>query len=168
MSPSWEAASCTATLEFPNILWNPMVHNRIHKKTPLVPILRQINAVHTTPSYLRYILILSSHLRLGLPSGIFTSCFPTKILYPFLFSPMRELYSVFVVQACQTSQYVMPCGGIFLGKWRRSFVGSSNGKMNVQSACALNTQYYNNQMNCSINIREISSLPVERKQRSVW
>jgi hypothetical protein len=32
-------------------------------------------------------------------------------------------------------------GGIFLGKWRSSFVGSSDGKMNVQSACALNTQY---------------------------
>jgi hypothetical protein len=29
----------------------------------------------------------------------------------------------------------------YLGKWRSSFVGSSDGKMNVQSACALNTQY---------------------------
>jgi hypothetical protein len=44
-------------------------------------------------------------------------------------------------QACQTSQYVVPCGGIFLGKWRSSFAGSSDGKMNVQSACALNTRY---------------------------
>jgi hypothetical protein len=32
-------------------------------------------------------------------------------------------------------------GGIFLGKWRGSFVGSSDGKINVQSACALNTLY---------------------------
>jgi hypothetical protein len=30
-------------------------------------------------------------------------------------------------------------GGIFLGKWRSSFAGNSGGKMNVQSACALNT-----------------------------
>jgi hypothetical protein len=44
-------------------------------------------------------------------------------------------------QAYQTSQYVAPRGGIFLGKWRSSFVGSSDGKMNVQSACALNTLY---------------------------
>jgi hypothetical protein len=42
-------------------------------------------------------------------------------------------------QAYQTSQYVVPRGGIFLGKWRSTFTGSSDGKMNVQSACALNT-----------------------------
>jgi hypothetical protein len=50
-----------------------------------------------------------------------------------------ELYTVFIVQAYQTSQYVVPRGGIFLGKWRSSFAGSSDGKMNVQLACALNT-----------------------------
>jgi hypothetical protein len=38
-------------------------------------------------------------------------------------------------------QYVMPRGGIFLGKWRSSFTGSSDGKKNVQSACTLNTRY---------------------------
>jgi hypothetical protein len=32
-------------------------------------------------------------------------------------------------------------GGIFLGKWRSTFAGSSDGKMNVQSACALNILY---------------------------
>jgi hypothetical protein len=36
---------------------------------------------------------------------------------------------------------VVPRGGIFLGKWRSSFAGNSDGKMNVQSACALNTRY---------------------------
>jgi hypothetical protein len=45
------------------------------------------------------------------------------------------------VQAYQTSQYVVPRDGIFLGKWRSSFAGSTDGKMNVQSACALNTRY---------------------------
>jgi hypothetical protein len=39
---------------------------------------------------------------------------------------------VFTVQAYQTSQYVVPRGGIFLGKWRSSFARNSNGKMNVQ------------------------------------
>jgi hypothetical protein len=48
-------------------------------------------------------------------------------------------YWVFIVQAYHTSQYVVPRGGIFLGKCRNSFAGNSEGKMNVQSACALNS-----------------------------
>jgi hypothetical protein len=39
------------------------------------------------------------------------------------------------------SRYVVPRGGIFLNKWRSSFAGNSDGEMNVQSACALNTRY---------------------------
>jgi hypothetical protein len=45
-----------------------------------------------------------------------------------------------IVQAYQTSQYVVPRAGIFRGKWSSSFEGNSDGKMNVQSACALNTR----------------------------
>jgi hypothetical protein len=48
---------------------------------------------------------------------------------------------MFIVRAYQTSQYVVPRGGIFLGKWRCSLAGNSDGKLNVQSACALNTRY---------------------------
>jgi hypothetical protein len=40
---------------------------------------------------LRSILIPSSHLLLGLPSGVFPSGFPTKTFYNFLPSPMRPI-----------------------------------------------------------------------------
>jgi hypothetical protein len=37
----------------------------VRKNPPLVRILTHINPLHTTPSYLRFILMLSTHLRLG-------------------------------------------------------------------------------------------------------
>jgi hypothetical protein len=89
LSPSWEAANCAATQELPSILWNPKVHYRVHKSPPLVPILSQIKPVHTITSYLRSILILSTHLLLGLPRCPFPSGFPTNILYSFRHCPER-------------------------------------------------------------------------------
>jgi len=89
-SPSWEAKSFSASQEIPRILWNPKVHYRIHKCPPPVPILSQLDPVHTPhPTSWRSLLIQSSHLRLGLPSSLFPSGFPTKTLYTPFLSPIR-------------------------------------------------------------------------------
>jgi hypothetical protein len=52
----------------------------------------QINPVHTIPSYLSKILVVSTHLCLGLSSGFFYSGFPTKIIYTFL--PMYATFPI--------------------------------------------------------------------------
>jgi hypothetical protein len=50
---------------------------------------RSIQFIPSQPISLRFTLILSIHLRLCLPSGVFPSGLPTNILYAFLFSPIR-------------------------------------------------------------------------------
>jgi len=94
-SPSWEASSHSASQESPH--WKPEVDYPDNKSLSLVPILRQINPFHTIQPYLRSIIILFSHLRLGLPRSLFPSRFPTKILYAFLVSPMQAACPVHLI-----------------------------------------------------------------------
>jgi hypothetical protein len=48
-----------------------------------------IQSISLHPTSWRYVLILSSHTCLGLPSGLFPSGFPTKTLYTPLSPPIR-------------------------------------------------------------------------------
>ena len=50
---------------------------------------RPIQSIYPHPTSWRSILILSTHLHLRLPSGLFPSGFPTKTLYTPLSSPLR-------------------------------------------------------------------------------
>ena len=87
-SPSWEANRPSTTEQIPCISWNPEVHYRIHKSLQSVPILSQTKPIYDPhPTSWRPILILSSHLCLGLPSGLLRWCFLTKTLYAPLLSP---------------------------------------------------------------------------------
>jgi len=86
----WEANSHSASQEIPQLLWNVKVHYHIHNNLSLVPILSQINPVHTLPSYAPKI-----HPNINLPSTLrssewsFPFRFPFKIVYTFLTSPIR-------------------------------------------------------------------------------
>ena len=79
--PPWEVELFSASQEILRILWNPKVHYRSQRDPPTVPILSNLDPVHTPhPTSWRSILILSYHLRLGLPSGLLPSHFPTKTM----------------------------------------------------------------------------------------
>jgi len=72
-SPSWEANRSAASQEIPHILWNAE-GSLPHSKVPAtVPILSQLD-----PTFWRSILTLSSHLRLGLQSGLTLSSYLTE------------------------------------------------------------------------------------------
>ena len=71
-SPSSEANWFAASQEIPRIPRNPKVHYHTHKRPSPVSILGQPNPVHIPTSHLlEIVLILSTHLRLDLPSGHF-------------------------------------------------------------------------------------------------
>jgi hypothetical protein len=80
-----QTSSHAATQELPNTLLYPKVHYRIHKRS--LSWARSIQSIPHHPISTRFSLILSTHLRFGLPSGFFPSGFPNTILYAILFGP---------------------------------------------------------------------------------
>ena len=67
-----------------------------------------IQSIYPHSTSWRSILILSTHLRLGLPSGLLPSGFRSKTLYTPLSSPIRTtcVYITYFVYVCITYVYV--------------------------------------------------------------
>jgi hypothetical protein len=90
LSPYRVAASCAATQELPNFLWNPKVHCCVQKNSLLVPILIQISLIHTTPSFFSKIHFNIIHPPIFWSSyGCLFNWLSTNILYAFLFFPIH-------------------------------------------------------------------------------
>jgi hypothetical protein len=78
--------SCAVTQERSGILWSPKFHYRVHNSSLLIP----IQPIPFHPISLSCISILSTHLSLSLPSGLFLHGFPTSMQ---LAGRWRELHN---------------------------------------------------------------------------
>ena len=89
-SPSWAANWFAASQEIPRISRNPKVITALTSIRHLsLSLASPIQSIYPHPISWRSILILPTHLNLGLLSGLLTSGFPNKTLYTPLSSSTR-------------------------------------------------------------------------------
>jgi len=87
-----------------------------------------IQSIYPHPTFWRSILLLSTHLRLGLSSGLFPSGFPNKILYSLLSSPICTTYPVHLILLDFITRTI-------LGEQYRSFSSSLCNLLHSPASC---------------------------------
>ena len=88
-SPSWEASCLQLVKKFPAFYGTRRFITAFTSfRHPSLSWASPIQSKCPQPTSWRSILILFTHLRLGLPSGLFPSGFPTRTLYAPLSSPI--------------------------------------------------------------------------------
>jgi hypothetical protein len=127
LSLSWEAANCATIQEIPSNFKEPESSSQCSQEPSTGPYPEPVRSSPHHPNLsLRSILILSTHLRLGLPSGFFPSGFPTNILYAFLVSPIRATWPAHLIiidlsiltqgGICRVNTFFSPVACCFLYK----------------------------------------------------
>ena len=114
-SPSWIADSSSAIQQ--NF---PILCNQVSNNSPLVPVQRKIDPVHTVPyDFCKTHFNIIPHLHLDLPCSLFPSGFPAKMLSAFLFYPISACLildlitqiipgKVYRCNACRTCNEISP------------------------------------------------------------
>jgi hypothetical protein len=80
---SWDTNRCRASKETLNTLWNPDVQYLLQRRTPPVPILRQINPIRALTSH-----FFKTHFNITLPSTPRSSKWSSFLQFPHQY-PLR-------------------------------------------------------------------------------
>jgi hypothetical protein len=117
ISPSRVAISSAATQELLSTTWKPKINFRVHKNAPLVPMLIQINPIHTT-----YHIPLKRRFIYGLHDAVSSSVQFSK----YFFRPMSlvklcqqisVLFLCYLQPVCEADSLTAYCDPIVLTIW---------------------------------------------------
>jgi hypothetical protein len=117
-SASWEAdQSSELTKKFPAVYGTQKFFTVLTSaRHPSLSWANSIQSPRLPPTSWRSILILSSHLRLGLPNGLFPSGFPTNNLCTPLSSPIRSYNWLGSLIRVFTCQELLFCGVSYISE----------------------------------------------------
>ena len=148
---------------------NPKFHYGICNSPTTFPILSRINSVRDPhPTSWRSYLISSSHLSLGLPSGLLPSGFPTTTLYTPLLSPIHATCSTDLIPLYFITQTI-------LGEQHRSLSSSLCSFLNSPVTLSflgpniLNTLFSNTPtLHSSLSVSDQVSHPYKTKGKVIF